>query len=163
MGDRSPASGVIPPSSSPRNAWDRAIEAWLPLLTNETFWRSLVDHSPVGRDPRLPAGTPQVLRAEVAYALVRGCGRQAVEGFAAQHGEVLEALTQFIQIRLDAAQVALAWRRGRSPAAAGPPPPQKGGSTPQGPPLWGSGPPPPPPPAGPRPASRRTPGTCNGP
>ena len=103
------------PVEAPRNAWDRAIEAWVPLLTNETFWRSLVDHSPVGRDPRLPAGTPQVLRAEVAYALVRGCGRQAVEGFAAQHGEVLEALTQFIQIRLDAAQVALAWSRGRSP------------------------------------------------
>jgi hypothetical protein len=99
---------------APRNAWERAIEAWVPLLSSDTFWRSLVDHSPVGRDPRLPAGTPQVLRAEVAYALVRGYGRQAVEGFAAQHGEALEALTQFIQIRLDAAQVALAWSQERS-------------------------------------------------
>ncbi len=104
------------PVELPRDAWERAVEAWVPLLRDDAFWRDFVDRSPGRRNPRVQAAAPFVVRAEVAYVLARGCGHQAVERVAARHAEVFDGLAQFIRTRLEAAQALLAGARGPFPA-----------------------------------------------
>ncbi len=109
------AEAPATPVESPQHVWNRAVEAWVPLLSNHTFWRSLVDQSPSARDPRVRSDLSLVLRAEVAYALVRGRGRRAVEALAGGRKDMLDALAELIRARLESVTAAVAETTARPP------------------------------------------------
>jgi hypothetical protein len=69
--------------SAPK-AWQEVLSSWLPILTSNDFWRTLVAASPIGTDPRCQPTTPDEIRDFVGVALARAVERRAIHAAKAE-------------------------------------------------------------------------------